>query len=221
MFLKKENITKKEGSSLHKKEKSCVKQELKSKSTKKSNSKSPKLKEEFKILHKTAEDIAKIGKETAISKKKLVGKKEVVEEKSSLQSVVEALLFKQLEDQTLDFQIKNMGFDPALTMGAYVIDPEISISYGALFSYLSGNAKENPYLNYFETKRKEKEEKEKKETNAKELSYEKITKFMISGRLKIVTGVESYEATPFLREKYEYFKIFNQAYSFLLYQMLR
>lgn len=208
MLLKKDKISKKE--------KSCIEKESKSgKSKEKKNSRIKLSKLEFD----------KLREEENFEKKNLtrkqLSKEKPIEEKSSLQSVIEALLTRQLEDQTLDFQIKTMGLDPAFAMGAYVLDSDMPISYSALFSYLGGKAKENPYLNYFEVKRKEREDKEKKETQAKELSYDKIALFMMSGRLKQVTNVESYEATPLLKEKYEYFKIFNQAYSFLLYQMLR
>jgi hypothetical protein len=189
------------------------------------------------FLKKKDKDKKKTKKESSKKKKNAEIKREEIEliaerqktkkpkkekEESSLQSVIEALLAKQLEDKTLELQLKTLeSFDEAFIMGAYSFDLENGLDYGVLFSYLNGESKENPYMNYFEMKRKEKEEKEEKDRQAKELSYEKIVKFVKSGRVKEITGVNAYEATPFLKEKYEYFKIFNQAYSFLLYQMIR
>lgn len=92
------------------------------------------------------------------------------------------------------------------------------IDYSELFSYFEGEAKENPYLSYESVNEERKQEKEIEIQES--ISYEEVDEVIQTKKFNdMLSRSELFQMSPAVKERFDWFKIFNKAYLALLYDM--
>jgi hypothetical protein len=134
-----------------------------------------------------------------------------MDKNKSLNEVVEAISLEKGEYLNKDFicsKIQLLLPQPK----------EKKLDYSKLFSYLGNNVKENSYITYTSEKIIKKKENNSKKKDV--ITYTEVVDIVKTSKIDRLLGRNIEFINPLVKEKFDNFKIFNQQYVMLLYQVV-
>ncbi len=155
-------------------------------------------------------------------KQKEIAKQKKSKEKNSLTEVLSAIeLMQKVESIDAKFDSKDfVQLDDGKVKFDYstnLIDKQMD--YSELFSYLNSKAKENPYTSYESV---DEEKKQEDNLDVKEsISYEEVEEVIKTKKFNdMLSRSTLFQMPPSVKERFDWFKIFNKAYLDLMYDMI-
>ena len=139
-------------------------------------------------------------------------KQTIQEKESQLSEVLKAILGEKIE--SIDEHLNDDIFDAFVSMEA----PEMD--YSSLFSYLDSGIKENPYIEY--TPKVVKKEEQEEDIQEESISYEEVVDIIkLTADSKILMGQNhELDIDKVTKDRFEDYKMFNQAFNMVLYKMM-
>ena len=133
---------------------------------------------------------------------------------TSLNEIVEAISLEQGKKYISTIKLNSPQKVPLFLH----IQEQKKVDYAKLFSYFNKGVKKSPYISYVAEKQINKmlNNKKKKEP----INYCQVVDFVKTSKIDRLLGKNNDFINPHLKEKFDNFKIFNQNYIRLLYQIV-